>query len=101
MVILNIDIKNDLKPDTCRVVEFIEEKPFVKRCEKTRGIGLKVCMSHCYSVNFMYYVSSEQKYKEMTRYFDTIEEAEEFRTNEPKWIQCNYDPKRALTPCSN
>jgi hypothetical protein len=90
--IFNIGLKHegkvrDFKFKQCEHIDSIEEAPFIKRCTKSKAIGLRVCRSHAFTVTFDHVGIGER-----TNYFDTQYEAEYFRTREvpSTWTETNY-----------
>lgn len=71
------DIPNfkDLKAGQCTQIDFILEKPHIKRCPKLAiSNRIKLCEDHAYAVTFV-----NSKGQKTTRYFDKLWYAENFR----------------------
>ncbi len=84
----------DQKLGQCQQVRNIDELPFIKRCKKAAAAGLTVCLEHAYSVT--YKCGDPNKNETKTKYFNSRDQAEFFRTQQVplSWTATNYKRQR-------
>lgn len=77
----------DFKFEQCEHISPVDEAPFIRRCTKSKGIGLKTCLTHSFTVTY-----AQNNGHERTKYFSRKSEAEYFRTKEIplSWLETNY-----------